>query len=257
VPHTLKAAQVAVLNTLYGPPQQPKTRSWKLRRSTVQAALAFSPDGKQLACGDARGRITLRDAGTGRTLRTLRLPAANAKLRALAFSPRARLLAVTSDGTCLCVWDVLEPQAKHQLELGAPGANSAIALSGDERSIAIAGPRGSLELHSGRAARYLTARGRASCLAFSHDASELVIGSADGRVRAVHSGSGSLVGELACFEAPLSAVALGPDGYALAAAGRDGSLWLRRLPAHMRTVAEPPRAWRVFDWLRRAAALTI
>lgn len=73
-------------------------------------AIATSPDGRYLACGDLRGGIQLRDRLTGRQFRTLDMH--KHSVTALAFSPDRRLLA-SAGGTdgYVYLWslDTFEP----------------------------------------------------------------------------------------------------------------------------------------------------
>ena len=250
-PKPLTPAHVATLNALYGP-APPKPRSWKLSRATAQAALAFSPDGSQLASAQRDGRITLRQVDGGRRLHSVRLPRSAGPIRAVTFSAHGRLLAATSDNRCLVVWDVDEQRPLYDLDWS--GSAHGLALSHDGHSLAVIGPRGaSIQVRAGRHVSTLTTGRRATCVTFSHDGSQLVVAAGDGRVRALDTRSGSVLAEIANFQAALVSIALAPDGNSLAAAGRDGSLWLRRIPVQRPAAPEPPAAWRLFDWLRRVA----
>jgi WD domain, G-beta repeat len=254
-PKPLTPAHVAMLNALYGPDKGARKapRTWKLSRATVQEALAFSRDGTQLACAQRGGRITLRQVDSGRTLRSLRLPRSAGPLRAITFSPQGCILAVTSDGPRLVVWNAAEQRPLNELEWS--GHVTGLALSSDGRSLAGVGARGTVLVQSARGISRVAIGRRVSCLAFTQDGSLLLLGTADGRVRGLDTRSGALLAEFARIEAPLASLALAPDGCTLAAAGRDGSLWLRRVPRAIRPVAEPPRVWRLFDWLKRVALL--
>src|SRR5262249_21141273 len=86
----------------------------RLESKTRLAAVALSPDGKQLATGDVGNlvnEIRLCDAATGTTLHTL-AESVN-KLRTLAFSPDGKLLAggggdtalPEKTGTSILLWD--------------------------------------------------------------------------------------------------------------------------------------------------------
>ena len=308
-PTPIKPAHAAVLNQLYGPRRARNAggRSWKLRRAASVDTLALSGE-SVLASGERQGRVTLRLAATGRTQRSLRLPAGAGELHALAFSERGRLLALTRLGPRLVVWDASEGRpvadvlcSERQLraaalstngrwlvaatvdgvvrcwrlsdarlvaQFGVRGQAGALAVSADGSTLAVAGARGAVHLYalpSGAPVGSITVGRSATCLAFTGAGSKLAIGTAVGRVSLWEVGTCQLAGELAVLEAPLQALVLTADARVLAAAGRDGSLWLRRLSA---TVVPPrvrPRqkaalrmmdsGQRFFDWLRRVALL--
>jgi hypothetical protein len=305
---TLSPRHVAVLNSLYAR-QEVKPHSWKLRRASVQASVAFSPDGQVLASGAREGRITLRESATGRTQRNVRLPRDAGSLRALAFTHSGDLVAVTADGPHLTVWDVLEQRAGQACSVGglvvrsvalssnaawlvaagddgslhcwkaasgrlsasfAPhSAITALAVSRDGRSIAAAGPRLPLTVWrapSGEALASLPAGRGVVSLAFGGDGSHLAVGTLSGQVSVWRLRSAESEHEMAPLNGPAEAIALSADGTTAAATGRDGTVWLRRLPvaprAPGRTFARAPvsiqplSATRVFfEWIRRVALL--
>jgi hypothetical protein len=107
-------------------------------------------------------------------------------------------------------------------------------------------------------------------LAFAADGARLAIGTLSGQLLLRQLRPAVHLPELAPLSGPVEAVALSPDGLTAAATTRDGSIWLRRLPA------PPPRSsvrapalafqpltatrvisssYRLFDWLRRVALL--
>ncbi|MBV9597386.1 MAG: hypothetical protein JOZ87_11010 [Chloroflexi bacterium] len=306
---TFKPRHVAVLNTLYAAPRRAthttRPHSWKLRRASVQTAVAFSPDGQVLATADRDGRIILRDATTGRTRRSVRLPRGAGNTRALAFTASGDLLAVTTHGSNLRVWDVVARRERFACSVGgrtlrgvalssnaaclvasgddrtlhcwkvasgrlagsfAPhGSVTALAVSRDGRSIAAAGPRLALTVWhaaSGRIMARLPAGRDVACLAFGADASHLVVGMPSGQVRAwrLRAPAAEPPLEMASSRSRLETITLTADGSALAATGRDGTIWLRRLSSPARSdgslrVRVISSSYRIFDWLRRVALL--
>lgn len=82
-------------------------------------ALAFSPDGMSLAAGGVRS-TSVYNLATGQ--RTAVLPAGNAGITSLAFSPDGRTLTVTTDGSGIQMWDLaarrLEPRLRHPRNYG-------------------------------------------------------------------------------------------------------------------------------------------
>jgi WD40 repeat protein len=194
---TLSARHVAVLNMLYARPRRErstssahsKARSWKLRRAAVQTSLAFSPEGQVLASGDRHGRITLRESAAGRTQRSVRLPRSAGCLRALAFAASGDLLAVTADGPNLCVWDVARQRLRQAFSVG------------------------------GRAVRGV---------GLSCNAAWLVAAGDDGTVLCWKVAGGRLVGSFSA-PAPVTVLAVSPDGRFVAAAGPRAPLTLRQV----------------------------
>ncbi len=105
-----------------------------------------------------------------------------------------------------------------------------------------------------------------TALAFAGDGSRLGVGTLGGRITVWEMRTAELAHEVATAGTACEAVALSADGTTVAACGRDGSIWLRRLPRPVR--ADPPApvqalsasrvltsSYRLFDWLRRVALL--
>jgi WD40 repeat protein len=315
---TISPRQVAVLNTLYAPPPRrvsPRANtssnagSWKLRRASVQTALAFSSDGQLLASGDREGRITLRESATGKTERTIRLPKAAGHLRALAFTPTGDLRAVTVDGPTLSIWDVLQQRkcrdcgvsgrtvralalssnaawlvaggedgnvgcwkvgsGRLAASFNARASVTALAVSRDGRAIAGVGPRVPLTVWQqpgGQPTAHLPMGRGVAAVAFVGNGPRLAVGTLGGRLTVWHTHAAELQREVAASTSAYEAVALSTDGTAVAASGRDGSIWLRRLPRATPSARATPlqslsaarvlsSSYRLFDWLRRVALL--
>jgi hypothetical protein len=239
-PKPMKPGHVAVLNTLYGP----KPRAWKLRRASLQEALAFSADGALLASGEATGRIHLRQSSTGRTERTLHLPRSAGSLHALAFSAKGRAIAVTSDGPNLCVWDAVESQKLHELVCSARPLR-AMALSSNGAWLAAASGDGTLRtwrLDTGRLLAACRLAGSASALAVSHDG-RFVAAASRGQVRLCELAGGSVIDSLSVGRS-VTCLTFSRDGSRLAVGAADGRITLldlatRELIAEVASLATP------------------
>ncbi|MFQ5428767.1 MAG: WD40 repeat domain-containing serine/threonine protein kinase [Phycisphaerae bacterium] len=78
-----------------------RPRQWAGHRTPV-GAIAYSPDGRQLASADQEGRLILRDTRTGRPLRSW--PTEQSRIRAMAFSPDGARLATGGRDGRVKVW---------------------------------------------------------------------------------------------------------------------------------------------------------
>ena len=282
-PRPLKAGHVAVLNRLYGPqPRQPRAsgpkqpRVWKLRRATVQQALAFSADASLVVSGERNGRITIRDAASGRTRRAVRLPRTAGNLRGLAFSAGGRLIAVVEDGPDLGVWDVLEGRQLHDAPCGR-GHVRAVAVSADGGWLAAATADGMLccwRLTDGRLVTASALGGACGALAITTSGRHVATAGARGAVHIRELPSGRAVGSLAVGRrASCLAFTAGGSRLAVATAAGHITLWevssARRIaelasldaPLECLALSDDARALAAAShdgtlWLRRLAAPT-
>ena len=93
-------------------------------------AIAFSPDGKQLASGSRDSTVRLWDAGTGSGLHTLK--GHTDGVFAIVFSPDGKQLASGSDDSTVRLWDAGTGSAYQTLEgEGHTDSVTAIAFSKD------------------------------------------------------------------------------------------------------------------------------
>jgi hypothetical protein len=228
-PKPLKPGHVAVLNMLYGP----KPRTWKLRRASLQEALAFSADGALLVTGEVSGRIHVRQSSTGRTERTLRLPRSAGSLRGLAYSATGRLVAVTSDGPNLGVWDAVEARRLQDLVCSARPLR-ALALSSSGAWLAAASADGTLRtwrLDTGRLVAAFSLAGSSSALALSPDGRYVAAAAARAKVRLCELADGSVIGSLSP-SGSVTCLAYSRDGSRLTAGTADGRITLWDVRSH-------------------------
>ncbi len=230
-PAIVRANHVAVLNRLYGPrPKLKAARTWTLRRAVVQHAIAFSADGALLATGDGGGKICVREAPTGRTVRALRMAPGAGTLLSLAFTRPGRLVAALAERAAIRIWDATNQRLLHELELGRGNARS-LALSSNASWLAVGSADGTV--------RRLQANGRSVGAWVKFGSARVVAVSPDGRYVAsagprtqVHVWSfpaGLLVGRLSVGRG-ITCIAFTPDGLHLAVGTTAGRVSLWDLP---------------------------
>jgi WD40 repeat protein len=197
-------------------------------------ALAFSSDGRRLACGADDGTVRIRDAETGADLH--RLDGHTGKVAGLAFSPDGRRLASTSADGTLRVWDATRsagwvvppspPMTPEEImeEIRASGAGSyALFRPPDPQGGELICLRGGT--------------GGATCVAWSADGGTVVGGWGDGSLCAWGAGGGAERWSGRGLSG-VTCAALSRDGEIAAAGCADGSmhLWAARTAAQRGTV---------------------
>jgi eukaryotic-like serine/threonine-protein kinase len=187
--------------------------------------VVFGPEGTWVAAGAAEGGVTLRDAATGRELRTL--GGGNHVNLRLAVSPDGRrLVSGALDGT-LEVWD---PAAGTLLRSwqGHSGPVTAVALSADGALLASADAKGGTTLWdaaTGAAIRRLGPPSRFLALAFSPDGRFLAVGG-EQSVELFQAATGRPVRALHGHTRGVYALAFSPDGERLVSAAGDQTMRL-------------------------------
>jgi WD40 repeat protein len=96
------------------------------------SALAFSPDGKQLACGDASGAISIYATDTGKQLQDI--AAHSWEVDTLAFTADGRSLVSGGSDGCVRVWDLRT--GEEQVPTHFSRGTVKVALSGDGARLA-------------------------------------------------------------------------------------------------------------------------
>src|SRR5262249_34091885 len=97
----------------------------------VVAGVAYSPDGSRVVSGDWSGQLRLWDAATGRLIRTVAGPHANA----VAFHPDGTRMASAGNGRSVTLWDMATSQVIRTFS-GHGAAITELAFSPDGKAVA-------------------------------------------------------------------------------------------------------------------------
>lgn len=174
--------------------------------------LAFSPDGKVLACCGTFRDIWLGDVSTGKEI--CRLAGGPFGTRQLAFSPDGKMLACSSHGGCFRLWDTATFQMLREFQTGGDAGNG-VAFAPDSRTLATSvGPAIRLwHVQSGR--EILPDRGHTaelnSCMLLP-DQRTLRTGTADGTVRSWDRATGQELHRIGGLPPSNKGMVLSPDG---------------------------------------------
>ncbi|WP_168211166.1 nSTAND1 domain-containing NTPase [Actinosynnema sp. ALI-1.44] len=208
------------------------TRS-KTRRATLTdhptflRAVAFSPDGQQMATGGEDANLVLWDANRGQRLATL--AGHTERIRDIKFSPDGRSVATSSNDRTVVLWDVRDRTAVRRLT-GHQGVIQAVAFSPDGSIVATAGGDRTIGLWdtaTGRRLATLTGHtASVDSVVFSPDGRTLASASTDYTIRLWDVTSHASVATLTGHTNQARAVAFSPDGRTLASAGHDHTVIL-------------------------------
>jgi WD40 repeat protein len=190
--------------------------------------VAFSPDGRLLATGQADKTAQLWDPATGKHLRTL--TGHDDRVWGVAFSPDGRLLAISSWDKTARLWD--PATGKHLRTLtGHDDEVVGVAFSPDGRLLATTSRDKTARLWdpaTGEPLRTLTGHDDAVVgVAFSPDGRLLATGSRDQTARLWDPATGEPLRTLTGHAGAVVGVAFSPDGRLLATASQDATarLW--------------------------------
>jgi serine/threonine-protein kinase len=201
-------------------------------------SVAFSPDGKLLAAGNATGSNVLWDVAARKLAVTLTDPGSKG-VGSVAFSPDGKILAAGDFNGRTYLWDVAAGKLAAALaDPGSKGVNP-VAFSPDGRTLAAGDFNGRTYLWD-VAARKLTAaladpgsKGVGS-VAFSPDGKTLATGDADGRTYLWDVAAGKVTAALADPGSNgVYSVAFSPDGRTLAVGDGNGRTYLWNVVAEM------------------------
>lgn len=191
-------------------------------------SLAFSPDGRYLACGGYEGAIRVLDVQSGRVLTVLTGDEADDAF--VAFGPERRYLASASSGGTVALWDLVSGRVLRVFERLGEGVEAA-SFSPDGKWLAGGMAKGDVvvwEVRSGRVALVLEGHeGAVDSVAFGPKGEKIVSGAMDGSVRMWDVRTARQVWAVDCHDGWVTCVAFSTDGRYVASTGVDGSVALR------------------------------
>ena len=208
-------------------------------------SVAFSPDGKILACSSADHSIFLWDMATrqpiGQPLRGHSGP-----VNSLAFSPDGKMLASGSDDNTIILWDLTTHEPIGQPLAGQAGPVTSLAFSPDGQMLASGSADHTIVLWdvSTRQPMGKPLDGHSdsvTSVAFSPDGKTLASGSVDRTVRLWDAGTDVSIGQpLVGHSGAVYSVAFSPDGKTLASGGDDNTILLWDVSTHA-AIGQPLR----------------
>ena len=208
-------------------------RRFRLRLWDGATSVAFSPDGKTLACGSAKNyirtsynsNIMLWDIGTGRLMHELE--GHKDIVNSVVFSPDGETLASgSSDGT-IRLWNVSTGTLR-QIFIGHTGKINSVVFALDGQTLVSGSSDNTIRLwniSTGTTKQVIAEHTDAvNSVVFSSNGTLLTSGSSDKTIKLWDFATGSLLQTIEGHSVAVNSVALSPDGKSLASGGADGIL---------------------------------
>lgn len=199
-------------------------------------ALAYSPDGKQLAVGADDGVLRVIESDSGKAVYTS--PTRNTRIERVAFSPNGKLVAVGDTNSQVAVY---APGAGNPLAMSIQGIDHGVVMgvgfTADSGAVFTGGGDGKVRLTAGPSADgsnapntatklrdYVGHAGPVAGLAVTADGKFLVTGGDDKTVRVWEVTSAKQLRSFQGHVEKLTAVAVRSDGKQIASASADGAI---------------------------------
>lgn len=194
-------------------------------------AIAFSPDGKQLATGSFDKSVRLWDAATGKELKSFN--GHQNYVLGVAFSPDGQTIASSAEDNTARLWTM--PASGAVSDLAHADVVQAVALSADGKLLAAACKDGSVRLWNPAEKKLVHSltghKGAVLSVAFSPNG-KLVAGSgADGTLRVWNPADGKLEGTIIAHPGSANAVGFHPVLKAAVTTGDDGTVKVWAVPS--------------------------
>lgn len=188
-------------------------------------ALAFSPNGKQLAVA-VSDSILVIDPGTREALRDAVVIHANYRVASIAYTPDSKTMALGVNDTTIVVIESATGKAVGQPMIGQRGAVKGVAFGSDGHTLVSGGWGADVaiwDIQNSPLSRSLTGVGKGVVdVAFSPNGEVLASASADDTIHLVSTTTWQAIGQPLVGQGQgMGAVAFSPDGKLLASGGKD------------------------------------